>query len=145
MTYEELFQLNLDLREWYFTRGGLYLSANSRDRYGEMKQLICGYLDGLAEEADLAAEDVPTDAYDDLADTARAFRNGLTEDLETRRQRSLWWVVRGWQQHRKQHEAWRVRMRKVGRAAVRPYPLRKMPLPPVAADPGTPVEEAHSQ
>ena len=92
MDYDDLFQLNLALRCWYFTRGGLYLSATSRDRYGEMKQLISAYLDRLTDEENRGADNVPPDVFQDLTITARAFRNSLTEDLETRRQRSLWWV-----------------------------------------------------
>jgi hypothetical protein len=140
MNYEQLSQLNLDLRQWYFTTGGLYLSARSRERYGEMKQLICAYLDELAEEHEEEEEEaqqqrsahhVSPGVYDDLTITARAFRNSLTEDLETRRQRSLWWVVRSWQQHRKQHQVWSRLINKVGGPyrKVRPYPLGKMPLP----------------
>jgi hypothetical protein len=132
MSYDELFQLNLALRRWYFTCGGLYLSARSRDRYGDMKQLICAYLDETADEGNLSAVELPMDAYADLTTTARAFRNALAEDLETRRQRSLWWVLASWRRHRKQHEQWTVLMAKVGGVDrdVRPYPLSKMPLPP---------------
>jgi hypothetical protein len=131
MSYEELFQLTLELRQWYFTTGGLYLSARSRERYGEMKQLICAYLDELAEEEERSAHDVPLGVYDDLTITTRAFRNSLTEDLETRRQRSLWWVVRSWRQHRKQQQVWSRMIDKVGGPdrEIRPYPLGKMPLP----------------
>jgi hypothetical protein len=100
MSYDDLFQLNLALRRWYFTSGGLYLSARSRERFGEMKQLICAHLDGINDETSLDAVDVPSDAYKDLTTTVRAFRNALTEDLETRRQRSMWWVFVSWQRHR---------------------------------------------
>jgi hypothetical protein len=139
MNYDELFQLNLALRQWYFTSGGLYLSARSRDRYGDMKQLICAYLDDKADGAGLSAVELPRDAYDDLTTTARAFRNALAEDLETRRQRSLWWVLASWRRHRKQHEEWTVLMAKVGGADrdVRPYPLAEMPLPPAETTPLT--------
>jgi hypothetical protein len=140
MNYEELFQLTLHLRQWYFTTGGLYLSARSRERYGEMKQLISAYLDEFAKEHEeeegeeqyqRSAHHVPPAVYDDLTITARAFRNSLTEDLETRRQRSLLWVVRSRQQHRKQHQLWSTLINKVGGPdrEVRPYPLEKMPLP----------------
>jgi hypothetical protein len=133
MSYNDLFQLNLALRRWYFTSGGLYLSARSRDRYGEMKQLICAYLDDIDNEARLDEVDIRPDMYKDLTNTARAFRNALTEDLETRRQRSLWWVLVSWQRHREQQRMWKQLMAKVGGVdrEVSPYPLSKMPLPPV--------------
>jgi hypothetical protein len=131
MSYDDLFQLNLALRR-YFTDGGLYLSARSRDRYGEMKQLICAYLD-LDGKAHLDAENVSPDVYTDLTATARAFRNALTEDLETRRQRSMWWVFVSWQRHREYQQEWKLLMDKVGgvKRDVRPYPLAQMPLSPV--------------
>jgi hypothetical protein len=77
-----------------------------------MKQLICAYLDATADEATPGAVEPPRDAYDDLTTTARAFRNALTEDLETRRQRSLWWVMASWRRHRKQHQKWTVLWRR---------------------------------
>jgi hypothetical protein len=133
MSYDDLFQLNLALRRWYFTCGGLYLSTRSRERYGEMKQLICAYLDGRDDEVGLDEGNVPADAYTDLTATARAFRNALTEDLETRRQRSIWWVFVNWQRHREQQRKWKLLIGKVGgvNQDVRPYPLSEMPLSPV--------------
>ena len=140
MTYDDLFQINLALRRWYFASGGLYLSARSRDRYGEMKQLICAYLDDIGDEARPAAMDIRPDAYTDLTTTARAFRNALTEDLETRRQRSLWWVLVSWRRHREHQRTWKQLMAKVGGVdrEVSPYPLSKMLLPPVGD--GTPAK-----
>lgn len=122
-------KVNEELRGWYFTSGGLYLSARSRDRYGEMKQLVCAYLDAV----DDRARTVPREVYDDLTTTARTFRTALTEDLETRRQRSLWWVVASWRRQHTQHRKWKRLMAKVGEPdrTLRPYPLAQMPLPPV--------------
>lgn len=129
MSFDDLAALNLSLRRWYFTGGGLYLSARGRERYGELKQLICGYLDAAAG----GDGEVPTGAYKDLTTTASAFRESLTEDLETRRQRSLWWVFVSWRRHRAHRRRWTRMMAKVGGAGrdVRPYPLARMPLPPV--------------
>jgi hypothetical protein len=128
LTGDELLDLNLRLRDWYFTTGGLFLSENSRTRYGELKQLICAHLDAMEERA--AA--VPRWAYEDLAETCRAFRTALTEDLETRRQRSLWWVVARSRLHRRQHAAFELRLAKVGGPdrPARAYPLEAMPLSP---------------
>jgi hypothetical protein len=130
MTYDDLFQLNLALRRWYFNDGGLYLSARSRDYYGNMKQLICAHLDEAADRASPRAVELPADAYADLMTTARAFRNALADDLETRRQRSLWWVSASWLRHRRHHQKWTDLMARVGGVdrEVRPYPLSKMPL-----------------
>jgi hypothetical protein len=128
LTGEELLDLNVRLRDWYFTTGGLFLSENSRTRYGELKQLICAHLD---EHEDRAAP-VPRWAYEDLADTCSAFRTALTEDLETRRQRSLWWVAVMARRHRRQRAAFESRIDKVGgkERAVEAHPLKAMPLSP---------------
>jgi Holliday junction resolvase-like predicted endonuclease len=131
LTREELLELNLRLRVWYFTKGGVYLSANSRKRYGELKELICANLDRWAKvEAD---GKLKPERYNDLAETCSAFRNSLTEDLETRRQRSIWWTAILWRVHRKRHAAWKKRIRKVGGEdqSTEPYPLADMPLPPL--------------
>lgn len=128
LTGGELLDINLRLRDWYFTTGGLFLSENSRTRYGELKQLICAHLD---EHEDRAAP-VPPWAYRDLADTCSAFRTALTEDLETRRQRSLWWVAVMARRHRGQRAAFESRIDKVGgkERAVEAHPLKAMPLSP---------------
>lgn len=133
MNCEELFCLNLALREWYFTVGGLYLSENARDRYGNMKQLISAHLEELPEESNRATQDVPRSVYDDLTKTASAFRNALTEDLETRRQRSLLWVAVRWQRHRRDRKNWEHLRKKLKdpQRQITPYPLKQMPLPPV--------------
>jgi hypothetical protein len=128
ITGEQLHDLNVRLRDWYFTTGGLFLSENSRTRYGELKQLICAHLDELDDRAAVIA---PW-AYDDLADTCRAFRISLTEDLETRRQRSLWWVAVQARRHRRQRAGFESRIAKVGGVgrAVAPHPLDALPLSP---------------
>ena len=128
LTGDELLDLNLRLRDWYFSTGGLFLSENSRTRYGELKQLICAHLDAMEDRS----ATVPRWAYQDLADTCSAFRTALTEDLETRRQRSLWWVVARSRLHRRQHAAFELRLAMVGGAdrEVNAYPLAAMPLSP---------------
>jgi hypothetical protein len=128
LTGDELLDLNLRLRAWYFTTGGLFLSENSRTRYGELKQLICAHLDELEDRA----APVPRPVYQDLADTCSAFRTALTEDLETRRQRSLWFVAVQARRHRRQRSEFEDRIAKVGGKdrEVEAHPLNAMPLPP---------------
>lgn len=45
---------------------------------------------------------VPKDVYDELRDECSAFRTALTEDLETRRKRAVWWTIQTRWQHRTQ-------------------------------------------
>jgi hypothetical protein len=99
LTYADLERLHLDLRKWYFEVGGLFLSENARKRYGYVQRLVDALLsgDGHAPDDELAAR-----AYDDLMETASAFRTALTEDLESRRQRSLWWTLSRARLHKRQ-------------------------------------------
>jgi hypothetical protein len=93
LTAAELDDLHWRLRAWYYGKGGLYLSENSRARYGEMQQVI-----GLTVAAAADAAITPA-AYRDLVATCSALRTALTEDLESRRQRSVWWTVSRWRLH----------------------------------------------
>jgi hypothetical protein len=108
LSYKKLQALPRDLRVWYYgldeassnlkeSPGGLYLSENARDRYGEMQELIA-----LSLKAADESKDVSDEAYDDLREACSAFRTALTEDLDTRRKRSVWWALMLRRRHRAQ-------------------------------------------
>jgi hypothetical protein len=78
---ENLEALHGDLRTWYYTVGGLYLSENARTRYGHLQELV-----GRVVDRGVADSDVD---YDDVMEAASAFRSALTEDIQSRQQRSL--------------------------------------------------------
>ena len=111
-TYQELWSLHYALRDWYYNSGGLYLSENARARYGDMQELLDAYLDDRARDDDAP---VPRPAsgmawaqspYKALMDACSAFRTGLTEDLSTRRSRSILWAAVLWRRHQRQrHDA----------------------------------------
>jgi hypothetical protein len=107
-TYGDLWRLHLDLRNWYYNSGGLYLSENARARYGEMQELLDAYLDGRDRADETAVSHLPSGAtakdspYKALMDTCSAFRTALTEDLSTRRTKSVLWAIVFWWRHRKQ-------------------------------------------
>jgi hypothetical protein len=131
LTRAQLVSLNLATRSWYFDGdGGLFLSENGRHRYGELKQLLSAYIE-LADPA----EPLDRGAYDALAATASALRTGMTEDLETRRQRSLWWVVAQWARHVRQHRRWRRRYEAIGGGDIvlEAYPLSELDAPSTAS------------
>lgn len=94
-------------------RGGLYLSGNAQVRYREMQRLIGLSLGAAKNDCEL----VPTDVYDDLRDECSAFRTALTEDLETRRKRAVWWAIRARWGHRKQKRDSAARARTAERRA----------------------------
>lgn len=108
LSYRDLDGLHHDLRRWYYglddelpdlkeNPGGLYLSENARTRYEEMQELIHLSLAAAADK-----DDVTDDVYEDLRAALSAFRTALTEDLDTRRKRSVWWAVTLRRRHRAQ-------------------------------------------
>jgi hypothetical protein len=69
-------RLHLDLRRWYYSGGGLFLSEDARERYEHLQVVL---------EAIVAQDpDHPLDQYDDLIEAAHWFRLGLAEDLRIR-------------------------------------------------------------
>jgi hypothetical protein len=79
-TREHASHLHLDLRTWYYSGGGLFLSEDARARYEHLQVLL---------EAIVAHEpDEPLTEYDELADAAHWFREGLAEDLRIRHGRN---------------------------------------------------------
>ena len=95
-TYDDLANFQRGLCAWYFEVGGLYMSENSRARYGDVQKLTAALLDhGLPGSTPVG------DAYADVMDACSAFRTGLTEDLESRRQRSLMWSLQKAREHRR--------------------------------------------
>ena len=91
---EALEQLHRDLRTWYYSTGGMFLSKRARDRYGDVQKLIETLLKQDGEPTAILTEE----RYVDLMDAVSSLRTGLTEDLDTRRRttlaeraRRLWW------------------------------------------------------
>jgi len=83
-----LADLHQTLRCWYYEKGGgIYLSEQARARYGDVQKLIAALLS--ATDAD-KNEVLSDDSYADLMETTSALRTGLTQDLDTRRRRSMW-------------------------------------------------------
>jgi hypothetical protein len=80
LEYSALHQLTRDLRDWYFKRGGMYLSASARDAYFEVQKSINAIL-----EQDKAGR-VSHDDYRAVRDRCSALRTELAEDLLTRRE-----------------------------------------------------------
>jgi hypothetical protein len=69
-------RLHLDLRRWYYSGGGLFLSEDARERYEHLQVVL---------EAIVAQDpDHPFDGYDDLLEAAHWFRLGLADDLRIR-------------------------------------------------------------
>lgn len=109
-TYDDLRGFHATLRKWYYEVGGIYLSENSRARYGELQELAEAH---LGTRGVVLAEHLPGAVYEDLMESCSAFRTSLTEDLESRRQRSLLWTLSRAKLHREQR---RLAKRRLGAA-----------------------------
>jgi hypothetical protein len=106
-TQADLERFHTDLRGWYYSVGGLYLSDNARARYGELQELVAAILEQPSKPDVQLADGV----YDALAKTCSGFRTALTEDLESRRQNSLPTAIRRALLHRRQRRAAQARIR----------------------------------
>lgn len=95
-TTANLDRLHRDLRLWYYSVGGMAMSANTRKRYGALQELIETMLSG---ESDSSVPLDP-DLYEAVLDSASAFRSALTEDLQSRNQRSVILAIRLAIEHR---------------------------------------------
>lgn len=98
VTGDEIDRLHREFRHWYFSVGGLYMSENTRGRYGHMQKLIGLYLT----RSQTWSSRVASQDYALLQDACSAFRTALTEDLESRRRASLWLGLQRWRHHRKE-------------------------------------------
>jgi hypothetical protein len=105
-TYADLEEFHRWFRSWYYEVGGLHLSENSRARYGEAQELMAAHL-GAPEGQAMPVQPlrpIPDDVYGGLLEACSALRTGLTEDLESRRQRSVLYNISLAAQHRKQKQ-----------------------------------------
>lgn len=102
VTFGNLERLHLALRRWYYESGGLYMSENARDRYGELQKLLAGMLANQGTGHSGAQDRLSEAAYGDLEDTCSALRGALAEDLETRTQRTMLRSIRLAKKHRSQ-------------------------------------------
>jgi hypothetical protein len=134
-TFADLERLHLTLRDWYYDDGGLYLSENSRARYGEVQELIAAHVRG----AETVSAQLPDRVYEAIEKTCSSFRTALTEDLESRRQSSLWTAARRAWLHNRQKRKARRRI-KAAEASAGSRPRLRVsvestdePAPPVAS------------
>jgi hypothetical protein len=79
LEYADLLQLSKALRDWYFSGGGVLLSADSQAAYRSAQQTIHHHLG--AGKSGL----VPDPEYDRVRDALSALRTELTDDLLSRR------------------------------------------------------------
>ena len=79
VTYARLHALSLELRDWYFAQGGMFLSETARKAYGDLQHVLTGVGDASRNEL-LAGAD-----YTRVLERCSALRTELTRDLLSRR------------------------------------------------------------
>lgn len=80
LTYPQLRQFSTDLRDWYFERGGMYLSRNAREAYGKVQEALGSVL------AANKGGTVSDPDYDSVRTQCSKLRSELTNDLLSRRE-----------------------------------------------------------
>jgi hypothetical protein len=116
-TYTDLEEFHRWFRSWYYETGGLHLSENSRARYGEVQELMAAHL-GAPEGQPMPAQPngpIPDRVYSGILEACSALRTALTEDLESRRQRSVLHSIGLAARHRKQKTKAAARLAKAKR------------------------------
>lgn len=83
VTYEDLFKFTEDLRKWYFSGGGMYLSRTTHQKgYYPLQQELQRVLSrrNTGEHSQLSHDD-----YDSVRDCCSSLRTHLAEDIASRR------------------------------------------------------------
>jgi hypothetical protein len=81
VTYEDAGKLTRSLREWYFQKGGLFLSERTREPYFDVQTALQGI---LRHERKTDKADVDKASTRLLRELASRLRTSMTEDVETR-------------------------------------------------------------
>ncbi|HEX8600055.1 MAG TPA: hypothetical protein VF952_16255 [Chloroflexia bacterium] len=87
VTLGMMYQFSVNLREWYFTKGGLYLSEQAKDAYLDVQASIWhgDHLEA-AMRARFSEKLIDDEYYDTVRDKCSRLRTELTDDLLSRRQ-----------------------------------------------------------
>lgn len=82
LTFDDLYKLTASLRQWYFERGGLFLSEKSRDKYFALQDAIEKVLDIKGQPGAAMVDD---GTYECLRKSGSDLRTALTRDVGTRK------------------------------------------------------------
>ena len=86
---EEIGELSVALRKWYFEKGGLFLSAESRQAYFDLQDALTVVVTSERWMASDLAEELDKDTFEALRQLGSWLRTTLTYDVGTRRRFSL--------------------------------------------------------
>lgn len=108
-TYGRVTSFHVDLRQWYYADGGMLMSENTRARYGDVQDVAEALVE-LGRPDDKALD---PEHYKPLMQACSAFRTALTEELESRQQRSFLFSLELAWRHARQALRARRRLRKL--------------------------------
>lgn len=108
-TYGRVQAFHVDLRQWYYADGGMFMSENARARYGHVQEVA----EVLVELGRPDGDVLDRHHYRPLMQACSALRTALTEDLESRRQRSVLLALELAWRHARQRLGARRRLRKL--------------------------------
>ncbi len=81
LTFDDLSKLSASLRQWYYEKGGLFLSDKSRDVYFALQDEIKAALD----HGNSLHSGVDEPTFEKLREAGSALRTALTQDVGTRK------------------------------------------------------------
>lgn len=84
VTYETIHDLSINLRQWYFERGGLYLSEGTRDQYFALQDTCQEVLSNPKWKAEQGAE-LDEETFEALRGKGSALRTSMARDVGTRK------------------------------------------------------------
>jgi hypothetical protein len=79
VTHQKLEDFSIQLRDWYFQKGGWLLSVNSRKDYGFLQECLQQAIKGKQMNDHITDSD-----YDTIQSACSKLRTQLTEDLQSR-------------------------------------------------------------
>jgi hypothetical protein len=82
LNLQTLQKLTISMRKWYFEKGGLYLSEDSRKFYFDLKEIIKKILEKPEYQA---GESLNTEDSEHILKQASLLRSQLTKDIGTRK------------------------------------------------------------
>jgi hypothetical protein len=82
VTYEKLEKFSAELRDWYFSDGGLFFSTQARQAYEGLQTQL---RDVVQQNAGKGGEEISPEHYETIRSRCSSLRTELTNDLQSRK------------------------------------------------------------
>ena len=84
VTYSVIHTISVETRQWYFQKGGIYLTERSRSPYFELKKAMQPVLDA-SECKSRADKEIDPQQLERIVAAGSALRTALSDDIGTKR------------------------------------------------------------